>query len=132
MVENASAKLLKERKNVVNFEICDAVTYCDSCQMISISGMLLAKSDCEIVREKLLAENFSPDQLQEINMPDLSVIERHRMNQLMPTANIEELFNAIGYPLEREERQPWTKSFEKLRLYSRFWHRYPEFVKISL
>ena len=132
MVENAAAKLLKERKDSVNFDICDAVTYCDSCKMISITGVLLDKSACDTLKDKLLLEGFSPIQLQEINMPDLSVFERHRINQIMPTQNIDELFRVLGYPLEREEREPWTKSLEKLRLYSRFWHRYPDFVKTSL
>ena len=133
MVKYAASSLLRENREKLCFEFCDVVTYSDSSPMMSISGILLPQAERPKLQDALEKQMFfSPKTPQEINMPDLSILERHRINQLLPTEDVNELFRALGYPLEREEKEPWEKSLNKLRLYSRFWHRYPEFVKISL
>jgi len=133
MVKNAVSSLLKERKDTVHFEFCDSVVYADTCPMMSLTGMLLSVADCDKIRANLTEDSrFSPTVPQEINMPDLSVLERHRINQKMPSQDAAELLNALGYPLERGEVSPCKKSLEMLLLYSKFWHKYPEFVRVNL
>lgn len=130
-IENAIAKLQKERKNPATFVYCDIVHYCDTAPMMSISGMLISHDQKEKLIQALDEHDFfSPKEPQEINMPDFSVIERYLLNRALPSDNEDELYNALGYPLNEKEKEPFKDTKRVLKFYAKFWHKYPEFVKV--
>lgn len=131
MIKNAAAKLQKERKVPAYFVCCDVVEYCDTAPMMSFSGILISPERIDELNSELQkCAFFSPNRIQTINMPSFSSIERYYIDQKLPSEDMEPLFEALGYPLFPNETEPFDKTKNILRLYAKFWHKYPEFVRI--
>ena len=130
MVICAIAKLQKERVIPGFFVPCDFITYSDTSPMMSISGIITRKEQIEELKKQLQEYDFfSPNGPQLINMPDLSIIERHFINRKLPTDSIDDLLNTLGYPLQRNEKVPFAETKKLLKIYAKFWHKYPEFIQ---
>ena len=132
-VINAIAKLQMEREEPGFFVPCSFIRYSDISPMMSVSGILINKERKKEIQHQLKKYSFfSPDIPELIDMPDLSNIERHFINQKLPTNNVDNLFNALGYSLQRDEAEPFDGTKAMLKSYAKFWHKFPEFVQAVL
>jgi len=131
MLKNATAKLQKERKAPASFIFCDVVYYYDTAPMMSFSGILMPPERIDDLKRELARhEFFSHDRIQTINMPNFSPIERYYIDKNLPSEDVDSLFDALGYPLIPQEKAPFVETKSLLNQYAKFWHKYPEFVRI--
>ena len=130
-VLHAIAKLQMEREIPGFFIPCDFVTYSDTSPMMSISGIISSRDRIDEIKTALQQYDFfSPEEPQNISMPDLSNIERYLIDKKLPTVCEDKLFSTLGYGFFPEEQAPFSDTKSLLKSYAKFWHKYPEFVRI--
>lgn len=108
--------------------------YQDGVQMISVTGIILARKDANTAIRTLAARGLNVDQAEwahpiEIEVPSLSVLERHWIDRHLPKRDSatlgKTLMKKLKYYIDNGER----RSEEALRQYARHYRDYPTFIK---
>lgn len=111
--------------------------YDDGSQMLSVTGAVLNRDQIVPFRQKLKEKDLLLEQGEwsepiEIQVPNLTMLERHVLDKNLPKrsqAKIgEQLHAKLKYNIDNGER----RSIDALKQYARYYLEYPSFIKANL
>jgi hypothetical protein len=115
------SNLILGSKGDVIFQPLTAFSYADGQQMVTLTGILIAKKNIEkflldsgIKNWQLANTDWSPPK--QINIPDFTLKERLCVDSLLPGASADDLHNALGFKFDNKEKvwAPRTKDSLKM------------------
>jgi hypothetical protein len=134
MVKQAASQILDKSGSDRDFLLVQASRYDDSTQMVSITGIIYPRDELEETKAKFVNNpfvNFDWNNLLEINVPNLTLKERLKLESLLPfsggdvgAALLDLLKYNIGDTKESTKRQ--------LTQYANHCRYYPSFIKTTL
>jgi hypothetical protein len=132
MIRRAASTALDTPGSEVDFLHVHSMRYDDQTQMLSTTGVVCEKARLAATRTMLESVRFADfdwNEPHQINIPALSVKERHRLERLLPISDAadagEALFNELGYHIG--DGAAATK--RQLKQYADYHREYPQFVR---
>jgi hypothetical protein len=131
MIKIQAQRSLSAIKGNLRFQILSSNYYNDGTEMLSITGIVIEKDkikDIKLLLQEWRLKNLEWDPPRKINVPILSVKERLKLEEFLPTNNLNQpnLSNKLGYSIDNTPED----SEASLNQYSDFCRYYPTFVKI--
>jgi hypothetical protein len=114
------------------FHPLSLLRYADGQQMLSITGVILPRSDLESFVDATQIERWefysrTWDDIEHVEVPYLTLRERMSLDQLLPKSEPDEILQRISVPVAEDE----TEALNILRAYKRFYRFYPQFHHVS-
>lgn len=128
VLRNAANLALSNRKSIC-FQPLTCFSYSDGQQMMTLTGIILdEESSEEFFTETGLKEwelkNTNWSAPRSINIPDLTIRERLKINQLLPDSTPEQIEEVLGFKFDDKN------SLEMIKTYTMFYRQSPYFSKI--
>jgi len=113
----------------------DSIRYEDGTQMLSVTGLVVDNDKIVDIRhtlkKKLHLEEQSWSTPRRVDMPNLSILERHHLDKLLPSKDSDvlgkRLLKRLNYSIENGE----DRSQQALRNYARHYLEYPSFIRAN-
>lgn len=130
----AANRALKNQSSV-RFQPLLVVSYKDTSRMLTVTGILGSRDEIDGVVERAGLNEWEYSWLRNqetlrIDLPELSMIERLRLNQLLPakSENVEKIHKSFGFFMSEEEEV----SGALIASYIKFARHYPQFARVGL
>jgi hypothetical protein len=118
--------------NAKRFQLCNAISYDDGTQMLTLTGVVGDVHFCQDIRGVLRDwefRNFNWGAPHKLTLPALSLKERLKLEPLLPSrrGTGKKLHKKLGYCIEGSAKE----SLEALDHYRRLAEAYPRFVRLA-
>jgi hypothetical protein len=128
VLKNVATLALSNRKSIY-FQPLTCFSYSDGQQMMTLTGIILDEESSEdfftktgLKEWELKNTNWSTPR--SINIPDLTIRERLKINQLLPDSTPEQIEKVLGFKFDDKN------SLEMIKTYTMFYRQSPYFSKI--
>lgn len=137
MIRNASSLALDYSGSEIDYLPIQAMRYNDGTQMLSVTGIVHLRDQTEINKIKKTIESCNNscidwEEPKEINIPNLSIKERLRLEHFLPVQegfdSGEVLYKELNYCIDETEKL----SKCQFSRYAEFYREYPNFMKTSI
>ena len=132
IVQYATSKAMRPRSDMT-FQPLTAFAYADGQQMLTVTGIILSKSESNsflkktgVARWQLANTDWSTPK--EINVPDFSAKERIYVDAKLPKYSADTIHKWLGLQFSKKR----SESLEMMRIYTEFYRHSPYFSEVII
>jgi hypothetical protein len=127
ILKNAATLALSNRRGIF-FQPLTCFSYADGQQMMTLTGIILDEESIEDFFTKTSLKEWELKNTNwstpcSINIPDLTIRERLKINQLLPDSTPEQIEAVLGFKFDEN-------SLEMIKIYAIFYRQSPYFSKV--